>query len=135
MGGSVEHGYAKKLGVPESRIVVFPDYPSALAGLRTDRVDAVAATVLTANDLLQKQGSNDVQLARPFRDPVIDGKSVRGFGAFGFRQDDDPLREAFDQHLSEFIGTPEHLQLVKPFGFSEDTLPGDVTAAQIVDES
>jgi polar amino acid transport system substrate-binding protein len=135
MGGSVEHGYAKQLGIPKARIVVFPDYPSALAGLRTDRVDAVAATVLTANDLLRKQGLDDVELARPFRDPVIDGKSVRGFGAFGFRKEDDPFREAFNQYLSDFIGTPEHLELVKPFGFSEDTLPGDVTAEQIVGES
>ena len=134
MGGSVEHGYAKQLGVPDGRIVVFPDYPSAVAGLRTGRVDAVAATVLTASDLIRKQGTEDIELARPFRDPVIDGKSVRGFGAFGFRKGDAALREAFNQHLGEFIGTPKHLQLVKPFGFSEDTLPGDVTAEQIVGE-
>ena len=134
MGGSVEHGYAKQLGVPEDRIVVFPDYPSAVAGLRTGRVDAVAATVLTASDLLRKQGSADIELARPFRDPVIDGKSVRGFGAFGFRKKDDPLREAFNQQLGEFIGTPEHLELVKPFGFSRDTLPGNITAEQLAGE-
>lgn len=134
MGGSVEHGYAKQLGVPDGRIVVFPDYPSAVAGLRTGRVDAVAATVLTAGDLMRKQGSDDIELAQPFRDPVIDGKSVRGFGAFGFRKEDDPLREAFNQHLGQFIGTPEHLKLVKPFGFSKNTLPGDITAAQLSSE-
>lgn len=132
MGGSVEHGYAKQLGVPAERIIVFPDYASALAGLRTDRVDAVAATVLTASDLLRKQGSGEIELARPFHDPVIDGESVRGFGAFGFRQQDDPLREAFNRQLSQFIGTPEHLDLVEPFGFTRDTLPGDTTAAEIV---
>lgn len=132
LGGSVEHGYAKRLGVPEARIIVFPEYVSAIAGLRTGRVDAVASTVLTASDLLHKQGSDDIELARPFRDPVIDGKSIRGFGAFGFRKEDDPLREAFNRHLSEFIGSPEHLQLVRPFGFSEETLPGDVTTAEIV---
>lgn len=134
MGGSVEHGYAKQLGVPEDRIVVFPDYPSALEGLRAGRVDVVAATVLTAHDLLRKQGADDVEMARPFRDPVINGQSVRGYGAFGFRKQDDALREAFNRELSEFIGTPEHLELVKPFGFSRDTLPGAVTAEQIASE-
>jgi polar amino acid transport system substrate-binding protein len=135
LGGSVEHGYARQLGVPDERILVFPDYASAVAGLRTGRVDAVAATVLTASDLLRKQGSDDIELARPFHDPVIDGKSVRGYGAFGFRKEDDRLREAFNQYLREFVGTPEHLDLVRPFGFSEDTLPGEVTAEQIAGEN
>lgn len=135
MGGSVEHGYAKELNVPADRIVVFPDYASAIAGLRTGRIDAVAATILTASDLLRKLGTDAVELAHPFYDPVIDGKSVRGYGAFGFRQEDDALRTAFNQHLADFLGTPEHLELVRPFGFSEATLPGDVTAESLVRRS
>lgn len=131
MGGSVEHRYAKQLGVPEDRIVVFPDYPSAIEGLKTDRVDAVAATVLTVEDLLRKAENENIERAEPFTDPVIDGKTVKGYGAFGFRKGDEPLREEFNKHLADFIGTPEHLELVRPFGFSEETLPGDVTADQI----
>jgi len=135
LGGSVEHGYAKTLGVPTERIVVFPDYPSALAGLRTGRVDAVAATVLTANDLLRKSATNQIELARPFHDPVIDGKSVRGYGAFGFRKSDIAFLKEFNKGLEQFIGTPQHLELVAPFGFSRDTLPGDVTAEELVNDS
>ncbi len=133
MGGSVEHGYAKTLGVPTDRTVVFPDYPSALGGLRTGRVDAIAATVLTANDLLHKLNSRGIERARPFHDPVIDGAPVRGYGAFAFRKCDTPLVQEFNRRLAEFIGTPEHLELVKPFGFSRETLPGDATAAEIVE--
>lgn len=128
MGGSVEHGYAKRLGVPTDRIIVFPDYPSAVEGLKTDRVDAVAATTLTANDLLQKANDARLERARPFTDPVIDGRSVKGFGAFGFRAGDDAFREEFNRHLAEFIGSPQHLELIRPFGFSEETLPGNVSA-------
>jgi polar amino acid transport system substrate-binding protein len=132
MGGSVEHRYAKKLEVPEDRIVLFPDYPSALAGLRTGRVDAVASTVLTANDLLAKANDPGVERAIPFSDPVIDGKTVRGYGAFGFRKSDSRFLEEFNKQLATFIGTPEHLELVEPFGFTEETLPGDVTADELV---
>lgn len=135
LGGSVEHGYAKTLGVPANRIVVFPDYPSALAGLQTGRVDAVAATVLTANDLLNKLNGRGIELARPFRDPMIDGKSARGYGAFGFRKSDTAFLDAFNQQLGEFIGTPEHLELVKPFGFSQETLPGKITTNELVEGS
>jgi len=131
MGGSVEHGYAQELGVPDDRIVIFPEYPSALAGLRTNRVDAVAVTVLTASDLLQKFGSGEIEMAEPFVDPIIDGESVRGYGAFGFRPEDDELRKAFNEQLAEFLGSEEHLELVRPFGFSEKTLPGDVSAEEL----
>lgn len=133
MGGSVEHGYAKELGVPEERIVVLPDYPSALAGLQTGRMDAVAATVLTANRLLRKGDDEGIQKAKPFRDPVIDGKTVKGYGAFGFRKGDDEFRRAFDRELEKFLGTEQHLELVRPFGFSEDTTPEDLTAADVIE--
>jgi polar amino acid transport system substrate-binding protein len=135
MGGSVEHGYAKQISVPEDRIIVFPDYPSAVEGLKTNRVDAVAATVLTVNDLLRKAGAADIERAEPFTDPVIEGESVKGYGAFGFRQEDTALRDAFNRELAEYIGTSEHLQLVKPFGFSEETLPGDITVNEIIGQN
>lgn len=130
MGGAVEHGYARALGVPEERIVIFPDYPSALAGLGTDRIDALAATDLTASDLLAKAPVG-IERAEPFRDPVIDGKPAIGYGAFGFRKEDAELVARIDAELERFLGTAEHLGLVRPFGFSEETLPGGMTAASL----
>lgn len=133
MGGSEEHTYAKVLGVPEDRIIVFEDYQTALVGLETDRVDAIGATYLTAKVLLRKADNAAFERATPFREPVIDGEPAAGFGAFGFRLSDPALRDAFNRELEAFIGSPEHLELVKPFGFSEETLPGDVTAADLCD--
>jgi len=132
MGGSVEHAYAKKLGIPRNRIRLLPDYPSALAGLRTARVDAVASTVLTANDLLAKIGNSSIERALPFADPIIDGITARGYGAFGFRKSDTEFLKAFNEQLAGFIGTPEHLSLIEPFGFTEEMLPGGVTADDLV---
>jgi polar amino acid transport system substrate-binding protein len=131
MGGAVEHGYAKDLGVPEDRIVIFPDYPSALSGLRTGRIDALAATDLTVGDLLRKSGEDEFERAEPFTDPAIDGKVMIGYGAFGLRKEDRELLESIDRELSAFIGSKEHLDLVRPFGFSEATLPGDVTVEDL----
>jgi len=132
MGGAVEHGYAKKLGIPEDRIVVFPDYPSGLSGVRTGRIDALAATDLTVGDLLRKsEAGGEFERAEPFEDPVIDGEKKIGYGAFGFRKDDQEMVEKFNRELKEFIGSEEHLELVRPFGFSEATLPGDVTVEDL----
>lgn len=128
VAGAVELGYAREVGVPEDRIVIFPDAPSAVAGVQSGRIDGYAGTSLTVKDMLTKADDPRLALAEPFRNPVIDGEEVRGCGAFGFRPGDDAFREAFDRHLEELLGTPDHLELVRPFGFTRDELPGGVTA-------
>lgn len=128
--GAIEADYASQSGVPTDRVVVFPDAASALAGVQAGRVDAYAATALTAHDLLQKQ-SQGLERAEPFTDPVINGSSVRGHGAFAFRLHDTALRDAFNRILASYLGSPEHAQTVLPFGFTTAELPGQVTAAQL----
>jgi polar amino acid transport system substrate-binding protein len=129
--GTVEIGYADAMGIPDDRVRTFPDAPSAVAGVRSGRIDAYAGTALTVQDLLDKDTSGAIERADPFEQPVIDGESVRGYGAYGFRQNDDTFREAVNQQLEMFIGTEEHLELVRPFGFTEAELPGDATAAEL----
>jgi len=133
MGGAVEHGYAKKLGVPEDRIVVFEDNPTAVKGLQSGRIDAVAATEATVTDQLAKADDPGIERAEPFSQPVIGGKTIYGYGygAFAFREEADDWRKAFNKELETFIGSKEHLELVRPFGFNEDNLPGDVTTEQL----
>ncbi|MCP8686705.1 ectoine/hydroxyectoine ABC transporter substrate-binding protein EhuB [Marinobacterium sedimentorum] len=129
MAGAVEFGYAKDFGIALDQIVTLPDYPSGVAALKSGRVDALAGTVLTMAELGKK--SDDVELAQPFEDLVIDGKKVNGYGGFGFRPGDEGLRDAFNAQLADFIGSEEHLALVEPYGFGAHTLPGDVTTAQL----
>ncbi len=131
VAGAVELGYARKSGIPRDRIVVFPDAPSAVAGVQSGRVDAYGGTSLTVRDLLTKAGDPGLEIAAPFTDPVIGGRPVRGCGAFGFRRDEDELRQAFDRRLQGFVGTPAHLDLVRPFGFTRRDLPGDATATAL----
>jgi polar amino acid transport system substrate-binding protein len=119
VAGTIELDYAEKLGIPRDRIVIFPDTPSALAGVQAGRVDAYAGTSLTVQDLLDKARDDTLERAAPFEDPVIDGKPVQGCGAFGFRIADRALREAFDVRLKELLGSEEHRRLVRPFGFTE----------------
>lgn len=131
VAGAVQLQYALAGGVPRDRIVVFPDAPSALEGVAAQRVDAYAATALTVNDLLQRSGNAQLERAEPFTDPVIEGRTVRGYGAFGFRKGDQALRRAFNDALAALIGTPRHRELVRPFGFSDEEQPGSATAESL----
>lgn len=125
--GAIESEYASASGVASEQVVVFSDAASAMEGVAGGRVDAYAATALTVNDLLAKR-TDRVERAQPFTDPVVDGQDVRGYGAFGFRQDDAELRDAVNQALADYIGTPEHAGAVESFGFTSGELPGEVTA-------
>jgi polar amino acid transport system substrate-binding protein len=128
VAGAVERGYARAGGVPDDRIRVLPDPPAAVAAVRIGRADAYAGTALTVETLLAKTGTDEVERAAPFTDPVVAGKTVAGYGAFGFRKGDARLREAVNAQLRGFLGTSDHLERVRPFGFSEATLPGGATA-------
>ncbi|MGE8690452.1 MAG: ectoine/hydroxyectoine ABC transporter substrate-binding protein EhuB [Achromobacter sp.] len=130
--GAIEAEYASKSKVPAGQVVVFPDAVSALSGIQAGRADAYAATALTVNDLMGKTSqASGLEKAEPFTDPVIDGKSVRGYGAYAFRTDDKAFADAFNAELAKFIGTEEHQKLVAPFGFTPQELPKGVTAAQL----
>jgi len=131
VAGTVEREYARQTGIPDARVVVFPDAPSALDGVIAGRVDAYAATSLTVNNLLARAQSSRVERAAPFSEPIIAGKPARGYGAFGFRKADQDLVAAFNSALARFIGTPRHLELVKPFGFTKAELPGPATATEL----
>lgn len=127
VSGTVEVGYAQKIGVPDERIIRFPDNAAAAAGVKAGRVDAFAGTSLTVGELLRRLKDKDLEQARPFTNPVIDGKPTKGCGAFGFRQEDDQLLQNFNEHLALFLGTNEHKELVEIFGFGEDERAADVT--------
>ena len=129
--GAIQRGYALAAGVPEARIAVFGDAPSALAAVASGRADAYAGTSLTVADLLAKAGDARLARAEPFRDPIVDGAPARGHGAFVFRKRDTGLRRAFDLVLADYLGTPAHAAAVAPFGFAREHLPGAATAARL----
>jgi polar amino acid transport system substrate-binding protein len=119
MAGAVETGYAKDAGVPEAQLVVLPDQSSLLAAVQSGRADAAALTALSIADMAKK--GEGVESTTPFGE--VAGKSVKGHGGFGLRKEDTDLYEAFNSELKKFIGTPEHIALVTPFGFGKDYLP------------
>lgn len=128
--GAIQLQYARAVGIPDERIVIFPGAPAAVDGVAAGRVSAYAGTALTVNDLLSKT-SAPLERAMPFTDLVLDGKLIKGYGAFGFRLGDEALRDAFNQVLTSTIGTPVHAERVAPFGFTPDMLPGKVSAAEL----
>ncbi|MCL7486714.1 MAG: ectoine/hydroxyectoine ABC transporter substrate-binding protein EhuB [Desulfobulbaceae bacterium] len=131
VAGTAEIKHAKLVGMKRKNRVVVPDFASAVAAVKSGRVAAAAFTSLTARDMAGKD--EDIERADPFTF-VHDGKKYRGEGSFGFRKQDSDLRDAVNEVLGEFIGTPEHLSLIKQFGFDGSNLPEKSAAQLCADE-
>jgi polar amino acid transport system substrate-binding protein len=124
MAGAVEAGYAADAGIDPSQLVLLPDQSSLVAAVKAGRADAAALTALSIADMASK--NEGLESTKPFGE--VAGKSVTGHGAVAFRKDETELQQAFNAELKKFLGTPEHLALVEPFGFGKDFLPTKTTA-------
>lgn len=124
MAGAVEGGYAKEAGVSQSQLLLLPDQSSLVKAVQAGRADAAALSALSIADMAKK--NDGVEATTPFGE--VAGKSVMGHGAFAMRKDDKDLLEAINAELKSFIGSPEHIALVTPFGFGQGFLPSKTTA-------
>jgi polar amino acid transport system substrate-binding protein len=123
MKGAVEVNYLKKLGVKENQMIIVPDQPSAISALESGRVDTVTMTGPSLRAMMESTGAQDIVEVNDFKQPIVDGKSVLGYGAAAFRKEDKKFRDAFSRELAEMKKSDALLNVLKPFGFTEVNLP------------
>ena len=120
--GAVEQAYLERLGTPGRRLLLVPDAGTGLAAVRFGRADCLALSAPTVRYLALESGSG-LEAAAPFTDPAIPGTAIPSLCAMGFRKDDRRFRAAFNKDLAAYLGSPEHLAAVQPFGFGPNTIP------------
>ncbi|MGH8781993.1 ectoine/hydroxyectoine ABC transporter substrate-binding protein EhuB [Paraburkholderia sp.] len=125
MAGAVELGYSREAGVKDAQLMQVPDTTAQLQAVRAHRADAAAGTALTMKGLASKD-ADQIEAIGSFTD---DPKHT-GYGALAFRPEDTDLRDAVNKQLHAWLGTPDHLQTVGPFGFDKSNVTTK-TAAEI----
>lgn len=128
VAGTVEAQALQAAGLPRRREFIFPDNPSAAEGLLANRIDVFAVNAPAARDLIRRANSEGMAQEGGFQPILPGGQRLRGFGAFAFRRGDSDFVAAFNRGLAAYIGSPAHLRLITPFGFTADELPGKATA-------
>jgi polar amino acid transport system substrate-binding protein len=131
LSGAVEQGYATDSGVPEGQLTVLADQNALLQAVTTGRVDAAALTNISLNDLVSRNPDAGVEVTAGFF-PTIDGAEIVSAGGFVFRPGEDDILDAFNTELAAIQQSGEWLDIVTPFGFTADNLPGpDVTTESL----
>lgn len=129
--GGTEVKFAKQVGIPDDRIMIVSNYPTAVTALRTGRVHAIAPPAVTGQSIVNEAEPKDIELADPFNDPIIDGKPAVSYAGLGVRKEDKDLLAALNAGLDKIVNTEEHIAIVEPFGFGKAQMPGDKTTEEI----
>ncbi|QHT63928.1 ectoine/hydroxyectoine ABC transporter substrate-binding protein EhuB [Paenibacillus lycopersici] len=131
MAGAIEIGYLKASGVAEKQMVIVPDQDAALGALQSGRADAITMTGPALQSRLTAAGDDKLERVMDFEQPLVDGKSVRGYGATAFKTSDTSFRDAYNAELDKMNDSGELLTILKKFGFTEQELPGDVKTTEL----
>ena len=122
MSGAIEDGYASELGIETMKVGSPAD---GLDAVVSGRADAFALTGISLRALAERNADAPVEVTDAFV-AEVNGKSQVGAGATVFRQDDDELREAYNEESAKIIGdSAEFERVLGPFGFSEAERPTD----------
>jgi polar amino acid transport system substrate-binding protein len=128
VAGSAEFQYAKDAGIDESGIVVFTDLPSAVAGVRTGRIDATAYDYVGLGYEVHTSKAS-VDITEPFT-PTIAGNPQYGASAFIFRQEDAAMRDAFNAAQAKLVASGQIPDIANKF---VSGLTGEIMQAQKLD--
>ena len=121
--GGVESPWLEDVGVDHEGVGNAQDGIDFVDGGRAD------VFALTAISLETMAGDMDgLEVTDPFSHEL-------SVGAHTFRPEDDDLREEFNEHLGELMGSGEYLEIVSEFGFTEAEMPPeDLTTQELCEE-
>lgn len=131
MAGAIEVEYLKAADVSEDQMLQVPDQDAAISALQSGRADAMTMTGPALQSRLEAANDSGLERVMNFEQPMMDGVSVRGYGATAFRFGDEAFQEAYNAELNKMKESGELLEILKKFGFTEQELPQDATAEQL----
>ncbi|MCC6232435.1 MAG: ectoine/hydroxyectoine ABC transporter substrate-binding protein EhuB [Verrucomicrobiales bacterium] len=128
LSGAAEEELLLGMGFPETRLIRVPDALSGRVAVRSGRADGLVLSAPTIRWMVMNPIAGLTEMAEPFEAATGGDARWPAFGGFVFRKSDRALREAWDVELARFVGTEEHLRLVRSFGFTAAEVPlaGDV---------
>jgi polar amino acid transport system substrate-binding protein len=131
MGGGrgsnvIENAIAE--GVPDGRILKFPDIETNIAALRAGRIDAALFSSPTVIGLLAGDKNPDLERATPF---TTQDKSI-SYIAIAFRKDDADLRDIYNQGLAKVMSNGTIATIMAKYGFgATEAVPAGLTTSQL----
>ena len=97
MEGTTQFDFVAQEGVSDDQIMSVADIPGQLSAVQSGNADVAAATEATIRTAYESLDSDDVELVEDFEQPDVEG--IPSYGAAAFNQDDEELRDAYNEAL------------------------------------
>lgn len=117
--GSVEATLFAELGEGRSTVVVVPDARSGRQAVETGKADALALSMPTVSRMAAESAGR--LIAESASGPGVRADRV----GLAMRQEDESLAQAVEAALAAYVGSPDHLAMLRSLGLSEADLPED----------
>jgi polar amino acid transport system substrate-binding protein len=126
--GSVVARNAAAAGVPDSRVLLFPDIEANISALRAGRIQVAVFSSPTVIGLLSGTTGAGLERAVPFE--ILEGTD--NYAAIAFRQEDSPLRDLYNERLAGLRADGTLAEIMQRYGFGEqEDVPGDLTTEEL----
>lgn len=125
--GYVEVDHAKKVGIPDERIMQVADPGAMLQAIKGGRAHAASATIFAITDLAAKAGG-DVEVADPFYPPDFS----KGWAGYAVRKEDKDFLDAWNKAQADFLDSDAFWGIVTKYDYTKSQLPSaGVTTAKL----
>ena len=125
VSGYVNIEEARRVGIPEDKIIQVPGTTEALAAVKSGRADAGAMTAVEAHLIAREADGIDSTDTNALPEWTFNWVGI------GFHQEDDAFREGFNAAMAGYIGSEQMLADVAQYDYIPGNVPGDVATEWI----
>lgn len=127
--------YLKAAGVPNDRILLYPDKDAALGALLADRAGVAIFDSGTVAQILSDPNVKGVERGTPFKE-IAGGQELLHYGAIAFRPEDAAFRDVFNKGLADRSADGAVEKIFLKYGFSmEEATATSATAKDVCGDS
>lgn len=120
VAGFVNVDAALKEGIAEDKVLQLPSLTEVLAAVKAGRADVGAGNDFAMQDLV-KSSPDDIEVT----DSAALPEWTFNWVAIAFKKEDPDFLKAYNEAQAKYLGTPEMLEAVGKFHYTEAQLPGD----------
>ena len=125
VSGYVNIEEARRVGIPEDKIIQVPGTTEVLAAVKSGRADAGAMTAVEAHLIAREADGIDSTDTNALPEWTFNWVGI------GFHQDDDAFREGFNAAMVGYIGSEQMLADVAQYDYIPGNVPGDIATEWI----
>jgi polar amino acid transport system substrate-binding protein len=113
----VQERSALAAGVPAGRITRFATQREAVAALQAGKIDAYPSVTMAHRGYLAQRPDSDLTIVDLYAPALAGEGRAAAIGAYSFSRQNNDLWTGFDHALRAFLGTPQHREIMRRYGF------------------